>query len=258
MKLWLDEYAHLDSPLHRWDARYKLVGLLGLIFAFASVDDLRLVPGMLAVTGVLYAASRLPFSFLLSRLRYPGVFLLVVAILLPLLTGHTMLVSIGPLTLRQEGFLLMLIILTRFATILTVSLVLFGTSPFLITVRAMQALGLPTLLTDMVLFFYRYLNDTADQLATMQTAMRLRGFHSRQLSRQSASALAALAGSLLVRSYEQSERVYHAMVLRGYGHTPLPPDSFRANAADRLVLYVVLLVAGGIVTANVMLKMGMG
>ena len=34
MKLGLDQYANLDSPIHRWEQRSKLVALIALIFAF--------------------------------------------------------------------------------------------------------------------------------------------------------------------------------------------------------------------------------
>ena len=83
MKFALDEYAHLNSPIHRWDPRYKLIGLIALIFAFASVTDSHLIPAMLLVAGILYAISKLPLSFLLKRLRYPGFFLLGIVIFLP-------------------------------------------------------------------------------------------------------------------------------------------------------------------------------
>lgn len=63
MKFWLDEYAMLDSPLHRWEPRYKLIALLTLIFAFAFVTNLWLIPAMVLVTGVIFAMSRLPLAF---------------------------------------------------------------------------------------------------------------------------------------------------------------------------------------------------
>jgi cobalt/nickel transport system permease protein len=57
--------------------------------------------------------------------------------------------------------------------------------------------------------------------ATMQQAMRLRGFRSHSRSkwfrRSDLQQFATLTGTLLIRSYEQSERVYKAMQLRGYG-----------------------------------------
>ena len=78
----IDEYSHLDSPFHRWDLRCKLVGFLVLIFAFSFVRDFFMLLAMIAVTAVIYSISRLPISFMLSRLRYPSLFILVMGLLL--------------------------------------------------------------------------------------------------------------------------------------------------------------------------------
>ena len=48
-----------------------------------------------------------------------------------------------------------------------------------------------------------------------------------------AAVLASLAGSILVRSYERSDRVYHAMMLRGYGQVPRgASDEFQTRPSD--------------------------
>lgn len=254
MKLGLDEYAHLDSPLHRWEPKYKLVGLAVLIFAFSFVQDLRLLPAMLAVSLTLYIVSRLPLSYLLTRLRAPGFFLLIMAVLLPFLAGRTVILRIGPLALRQEGCLNLLLIVAKFVSILTVGLVLFGTAPFLTTIKAMRALGLPPILADMTLFSYRYIYEIGDDLETMEKAMGLRGFRARRLGGRTLSVLASLAGSILVRSYEQSERVYKAMVLRGYGRSPHAQEAFEAKPCDAIALCVALLVAAGFVAAEILFR----
>lgn len=254
MRLSIDEHAHGDSPLHRWDPRYKLIGLSTLMVSFAAVQDIRLAPAMLLVAASLAKVSRLPLRFLLTRLSYPGVFLLAVVLVLPFATGQTPLAHIGPLTLRQEGVYAALLVVARFAAILTTALVLFGTGPFLTTIRAMHALGLPNILTDMLLFFSRYLQDTASRLTTMQTAMRLRGFGGKTLSRHSLGALAALVGTLLIRSVEQSERVYRAMVLRGYGQQVRGQTLFRSGVRDGLALAGTLLVAVGFGVASIFLQ----
>jgi len=85
MRFGIDQYPYLDSPLHRWDPRLKLIGLMVLIFAFSFVGSLYLLPAMVLVTAIVYVISRLPVSFMLTRLRYPSIFLLVVVLLLPLL-----------------------------------------------------------------------------------------------------------------------------------------------------------------------------
>ena len=143
MKLGIDEYTNLNSPLHRWEPRCKLIGFIILIFAFSFVRDLRMLLAMVAVTIIIYILSNLPVSFILSRLRYPSFFLLVVVLVLPFVSGETIVMSIGPLDVRQEGLLSVLLIATRFICILTVGLILFGTAPFLTTIKAMRALGLP-------------------------------------------------------------------------------------------------------------------
>jgi cobalt/nickel transport system permease protein len=250
----LDKYARLGSSLHRWDPRCKLVGLIILMFAFSFVQDLQLLPAMLAVTSGLYAVSRMPLAFLLTRLRTPGIFVVVVAILLPFLSGTTVIARIGPLSLRQEGTLAMSLIVAKFTSILTISLVLFGTAPFLTTIKAMRALGLPATLTDMTLLSYRYLHEIGDDLETMEKAMGLRGFRVRRLSGRALGVLASLAGTLLVHSYEQSERVYKAMVLRGYGRAARPRDEFEARPRDAALLGGVLLIAAGFAAAEIFLR----
>jgi cobalt/nickel transport system permease protein len=250
VNLQLDAYAGLQSPLHRWEPRCKFVGLVALMLAFSLVQDLRLLPAMLAVAAVLYGLSTIPWAFILNRLRAPGLYLLIVALVLPFLSGSTVLLTIGPLALRQEGLLELLLIVEKFTSILTVGLLLFGTAPFLSAIESMRSLGLPPILADMTLLTYRYIFEIGRDLSRMEIAMRLRGFRARWLSASGLGALAALVGSILVRSYEQSERVYRAMILRGYGQ-PSPtrmaqPDVQRSDtlaAAGCLLLAVTFVAA---------------
>lgn len=254
MKHGLDAYAHLDSPIHRWEPRCKLVALLAVIFAFSFVEQPRLLPAMGVVTLALYKVSRLPLSFLLNRLRYPGFFLLAIVVLLPFTVGSTVIFQLGFLALRQEGLRAVVLIATRFLCILTVSLILFGTAPFLTNVKAMRSLGLPALIADMTLLSYRYIEQFADDLARMQRAMRLRGFRASRLSRRNLMVFASLAGTLLVRSYEQSQQVYQAMVLRGYGQAPeRRRPRFQTCRSDVIALLVTCLVAVGFVTAEILI-----
>lgn len=246
----IDEYAALDSPIHRWDPRLKLVGLLALAFAFAFVEDLRILPAMLAVALGLAAVSRLPWRFVWTRLRYPGFFIALLGFILPLLSGDTVLANVGPLALRLEGSLDFVLIAGRFASIVTVALVIFGTAPVLTSIKAMRTLGLPPILADMTLISYRYLYELGNDLAKMQRATRLRGFRARRLDRRALGTLASLAGSLLVRSHERSERIYHAMVLRGYGQETRAHHDFRAGAGDVIALCGTVVLATGFVVVE--------
>jgi len=245
MDLRLDEYANLGSPLHRWEPRCKLAGLVALMFAFSSVRELRLLPAMALVVGTIYALSRLPLTFLLARLRLPGFFFLMVGVLLPFLSGQTVLFRLGPLALREEGCLDLLLIAVKFVSILTTGLVLFGTTPFVTSIKAMRALGLPPILADMTLLSYRYIHEIGGDLEAMEVAMRLRGFRGRRP--RGLGVLASLAGSILVRSYERADRVYRAMILRGYDGPNRPSEDFQTRPGDWAGLLAALLVAIGFV-----------
>jgi cobalt/nickel transport system permease protein len=218
MKLVLDRYAYLDSPLHRWHQGYKLVGLLSLIFAFAFVQNVLLLPIMILITCILFTLSQIPVSFLIKRLRYPSWFILAVIILLPFISGETTVIRLGYLAIKEEGCWQALLISVRFFCILTVSLVLFGTAPFLSSIKAMRSMGLPKVIVDMTLLSYRYLEELGETLTTMQRAMKLRGFQPKGFNRRNLRIFAQLTGSILVRSYERSLRIYQAMILRGYGN----------------------------------------
>lgn len=247
----LDEYAGLDSPLHRWDQRMKLVGMMALIFAYSYVREPRVLAAMFAVTAVLHVLSRLPLSYTLRRMEYPGIFLLAVLLILPFASGHTVVATIGALELKREGLLAVALIASRFICILTTGFILFGTAPFLTTVRAMRSLGLPSLMADMVMLTFRYLHEIGSDLQRMQTAMRLRGFKTGGFGVRRLPTFAWLGGSVLVRSYERSESVYRAMLLRGYGEAGSHGIEFNAHRRDVLLLALFLTLATAFVVADV-------
>ena len=86
----------------------------------------------------------------------------------------------------------------------------------------------------------------------MKIAMKLRGFQGDKLSYRNLRVLASLVGTLLVRSYEQSQRVYQAMRLRGYGQSPRLVPKQSVDRRDILFLGVALVVAATFVAAEML------
>jgi cobalt/nickel transport system permease protein len=107
----------------------------------------------------------------------------------------------------------------------------------------MRALGLPLIMADMALLALRYLHELEQDLNGMLTSMRLRGFHQHHFSPGGLRTFVWLSGSLLVRSYERSEWVYRAMILRGYGQSPRPQGEYQASLGDALILVAIVLTA---------------
>lgn len=215
-----------DSAVHRWPTRAKLLSLLAMMFAIALIKHIVLLPWVGFIVFGLYGYARLPLQYLVKRLPYPGIFILATVALLPFISGQTILWQWGWLTLRQEGIESGILIAGRFVSIVVLGFILLGTTPFLEIMRAMRSLKVPALLTDMTLLTYRYLFEIIDQLSTMRQSMRLRGYGSQPQSlTRRVSWLSSLLGSLLIRSYDKSQRVYQAMHLRGYGQNSNPIQS---------------------------------
>ncbi|MBL1210880.1 cobalt ECF transporter T component CbiQ [Geminocystis sp. GBBB08] len=245
MKLLLDQYAYLDSYIHRWQPQPKFIALISLIFAFAFIQNLVFLPLIIFITILLYLSSNLPFHFLLSRLRYPSIFILAVVFLCPFFVGKTVIFSFL-VQIKLEGCLLVILVVTRFVCILTTSLVLFGTSSFITTLKTLKSLGLSPILSDMMLLTYRYLEEIGDRLMTIEKGLRLKGFHPHKFSYRNCQIMGNLIGSLLIRSYNQSKLVYQAMILRGYNHNcQLPKEKTKPtiNLKHWLACFVVVVIS---------------
>jgi cobalt/nickel transport system permease protein len=134
--------------------------------------------------------------------------------------------------------------LSRFFSILIKSwlsvqaaIVLAASTPFPELLQAMRAIGTPKLLVAMFGLMWRYLFVLLDEALRL---MRARSARSGQLESAAvthggsvawrARVTGGMAGSLLVRAFERSERIYSAMLARGYdGETrslPLAPIQF--------------------------------
>ena len=237
--------AAQSSLLSRWEVRHKLVALLALIFSFSMIRELWLLPLIILVSVVIYSLSQLSFAYYWTRLRLPGFFLLMLALILPFGAGSTVLARIGPLALKLEGSLAVLLIAGKFLCIFALVLVLFAGTPLQKMVGALRCLGLPALLAEMLVFTNRYIYQLLTDLCQTQVAAGLRGFKGRSV--RSLKPLAYIVGTLLVRSHNQSERVFQAMTLRGYGEESLVLKAGPVRTGDRLALAVALLLAAGFV-----------
>jgi cobalt/nickel transport system permease protein len=117
--------------------------------------------------------------------------------------------------------------LVRFASILLKSwlsvqmaVILTASTPFPDLLRAMRAVGLPKVLVAIAGFTYRYIFVIGHEALRMLRARAARsGTREGRGGRTTlwrAQVAGAMVGSLFLRSIERSERIYGAMVARGY------------------------------------------
>lgn len=215
------------SPIHRRDARVRVVGatLLSLSAALAGTLSAQLIALGVGVT--LSALARLPITPTLRRLIPLNVFLVAIWLALPFggvkdsssaaLSSEGLRAALG-ITLRANAILLIMT-----ALVATLDIVEFG--------RALRRLYVPPKLVTLLLFTVRYTAVLRGEYAALRRAMRVRCFSPRT-NGHTLRTLGYLAGMLLVRGFERSERVLMAMKCRGYtGAFPLR-ESRAMNAAD--------------------------
>jgi cobalt/nickel transport system permease protein len=90
-------------------------------------------------------------------------------------------------------------------------------------------LHVPRAFTATASFMVRYMDVVADDVRRMRVARLSRGYEGRWIWQ--ARAIGQTAGALFIRSYERGERVYLAMLSRGYSGTM--PDAGRGGASPR-------------------------
>lgn len=212
----IDRYANLTSPIHRWDPRAKLVAMLCLILSVVLVPDIRMALVGLAIAVFMVIASRLPTEFVLKRITWVG-FFVVPLFLLILLTRHEgeEIASIFSLTITAGSLEQASLIAVRALAAVMLLLPMIATMKFDTTIKALEQLGVPGKLTQLILFTYRYIFVLIDEVQTMSRSLASRGFE-RKLSIHMLTTNAKLIGMLFIRSYERAERVHHAMFSRGY------------------------------------------
>jgi cobalt/nickel transport system permease protein len=110
------------------------------------------------------------------------------------------------------------------------SIVLAATTPVADLLRGLDRLRVPRVITAIAGFMVRYLGIVAGEAQRMHVARQSRGYDPRWLWQ--ARGMAASAGTLFVRSYERGERVYLAMLARGYDGTMPALAGARAAASD--------------------------
>lgn len=203
----LERHREATSPLHRLDARIKLIAALVLVIA---------VIAMPIAAWRLYGATGLMLAFAIGlsgippgeiARRWLGLFVPIAFLAAMLAPSHPARAAQGLVAVAAS-------ILARNGLALMTMIVLAGTTPFPKLLTGMRRLGVPLVLVATLQFMERYRHVLVEEVERMATARRARTFrHRRALSW---SLLGGLIGMLFLRTFERAERVHDAMIARGW------------------------------------------
>ncbi len=217
-----------ESLIHHAPAGVKLALALAYIVA-VNVTPSRAWPvyGLQALMVMIaLLIAHLSGRAVTARLAAAAPFALLVGIGLPFTEAGRVVVTahIGPilLTVTDTGLHSFAIVSTRAGLSLLAAVILGLTTPFADMVRSMQRVGLPAELAQVLLLMYRYLDVLVDEARRLIRAHAARSAIDPTVNRAGGTFLwrarvtGNMVGTLFLRAYERSERVYQAMLARGF------------------------------------------
>jgi cobalt/nickel transport system permease protein len=203
------------------DPRTRLIGAMGLVVTFVSLNTFTARFAALGLAILLVAAARIDMRTVLRRLAHVEGFMILLLIMLPLTVEGRALASLGPLSISDRG------LERAFAIVLTVNAAalcvfsLVGTLEPIRLGRALAALGVSERFVRLFMFLVRYHGIFGAEIRRLFESMRARAFRA-GVRRHAFRSYGNLAGMILVRSIERAERVDEAMRCRGFsGRFPM-------------------------------------
>ena len=222
----LDPYQPRHSPIHSLDARVKLLLIVGLILT-TSLMPIGAWAGYFILIAILISTefiSQIRFPYYLQRALFSIPFILA-ALPLPFTTPGSVLAQFHPgnvtLTVSWEGLERLISISLKSWISVQAAILLAVTTPFPDILTAMRAVGVPRILVAVFGLMWRYLFIFADEVVRLIRARaarssHLEGYREGKTVIWRSRIAGGMAGSLFLRGLERADRVYMAMLARGY------------------------------------------
>jgi cobalt/nickel transport system permease protein len=239
-----------DSPVHRLPPEVKIVAtlLFTVIVVLTPRAEFAAFGGYAVLIALVAAAARVRPGWLAGRATIELPFVLL-AVALPF-AGHGERITWLGMSLSVDGLYGAWNIVVKGTLGVLASLLLAGTTTMRDLILGLDRLRVPSIFTQIATFMLRYLDILAEDARRMRIARLSRGYDPRFLWQVKAFAVGI--GALFLRAFERGERVYLAMLSRGYaGRLPRAghePASVRQWAASALLP----LAAAGIAVATVL------
>jgi cobalt/nickel transport system permease protein len=218
----IDKLAYGDSPVHRLDARAKLLAVVAYSAVLISFDrySVAALAPMAILPAAMLLAGNVPLWFALRRVLVLSPFILTLCLMSPLYDRSAHTVAFGPWRLETTGgWLTAASIAIKFALGLLALTALTCTTRFAQLLEALRRMRAPRLLVMQLGVLYRYLFVVMDEAMRVRRARDLRGWRRAPTGRRLAAVGGAI-GSLFARSLDRSAWIHTAMVSRGYRGEP--------------------------------------
>ncbi len=232
----LDQYSDRNSLIHRLDPRTKFVTTFAFLVAvvITPVGSWQVFALYFALVAVLILLSGLPLLYVLKRSAVIVPFVLLIALFNLFVRQGEVIGGVNiwlwRLSITREGMLIFGSVMAK-AWLSILSLILLSsTTPMVKLLKGMEQLGLPQVMVMILSFMYRYVFVLSDEAMRMNQAREGRSFGGKRLLQ--IKTIGNMIGTAFVRSYERAERVYAAMLSRGFEGQVRVPEQLQFRKAD--------------------------
>ena len=232
----IDQYSDLDSFVHRLDPRTKALAVLAFVLVVMATPPTAwpaFALGTVLMAGLILLA-RLPLLYVLKRSAVVVPFVLMIALFLPFFEGGQVAGSCNVgwwrVSVTYEGLLVLWNVVVKSWLSALGLILLSATTPFPRLLRGLERLGVPRVMVMILSFMYRYIFVLVDEAMRLGRARESRNLGGGLLWR--ARTLGNMLGTLFLRSYYRAERVYQAMLARGFDGEMRTLSELRFGRAD--------------------------
>ncbi|MCK5433855.1 MAG: cobalt ECF transporter T component CbiQ [Dehalococcoidales bacterium] len=232
----LDRYSNLDSFIHKLDPRTKFIIALVFILAVISTPPIRwqVFALYLFFMAALLLLSKLPIFYVLKRSLVVMPFVLMIAIFIPFIkegeVAGSYNIGLWQVSVTYTGLQVLWNVLIK-AWLSILSLIwLTSTTKLPNLLKGLEQLGMPRVMVMILSFMYRYIFVVVDEVMRMRQARDSRDFGGSRLCQL--RTIGNMIGTLFIRSYERGERVYAAMLARGFDGHSRTLDRLNFSQAD--------------------------
>jgi len=242
-----------DNLLESLDPRTKIVSYFAIILCvvLTPITHLRDFALYFLLVLAMSFLSRITPKQILKKVCILIPFVLFVAMFVPFVKeGHiccALKIGIFRLNVTYEGIWTFLNIMVKSSLSILLLVIASSTTTFPDFLKGLDLLHIPRLIIMLMSFMYRYIFVILDEARRLIRARSLRYFGSRY--REQFRVLGYMIGVLFIRTFERAERIYHAMILRGFGGEIRSLKRFKLSYKDILFIigtigYLACIVSG--------------
>lgn len=223
MESFFEQLSKKQTVIHNLDTRVKIISVVAFILISTSLQSAVSLAVGAAFLLFLLKAVGTPFSPIIRRLAWVFLFGGAVIVLFPFITSgkELFILHIGNLKIAatQEGLDKAILLCLRLVSAVLAVTLLNATTGFREIINGFRKLHMPGILVGILEFTVRYFFVLGDELNRMKLARKARAYDLKQsvFHSKALKIIAQLVAVLFVRSMERAERVYLAMLARGYG-----------------------------------------